>query len=133
MKKKRYLRDRIKKKCEAGGGVLLINRFIASFGLLHSFGGICRRVRGRVGCGDWHVRGVSVDTCGEGLHVRRGLGWQGKRIGSRGCVREGLALGVRWICRCVFVLGKSERFCVRTIKPCKCFQKNISKNYYFLF
>jgi len=61
--------------------------------------------------------GILVGTCGEVRHVRGAMRWQGKRIGSRGCVREGLALGVRrqrWICRCVFVFGKSNRFCVRT-------------------
>jgi hypothetical protein len=39
--------------------------------------------------------GILVGTCREVRHVRRAMRWQGKRIGSRGCVREGLALGVR--------------------------------------
>jgi len=80
-----------------------------------SFGGICGRVKARVGCGNWHVRGNI------GWHVQGGaaraesyeVARKAHRIagvcqGGSGVRRQ------RWICRCVFVFGKSNRFCVRT-------------------
>jgi hypothetical protein len=65
--------------------------------------------------------GILVGTCGEVRHVRGGaaraesyeVARKAHRIagvcqGGSGVRRQ------RWICRCVFVFGKSNRFCVRT-------------------
>ena len=68
-----------------------------------------------MGGGNWHVRGNI------GWHVRRGVAraesYEVARKAHRiagVCQRGSGVRRQRWICRCIFVFGKSNRFCVRT-------------------